>query len=267
MGRATNGSRVRTPPAGRPVRRSLREDRRLVAEVAAQLATSLDLGTILRETMRLLHDRFGYGRASVFLVDTTRRWLEPRATYGDARGEESPRGRRQRVDQGLIGEAFRSEAIVRVDDVAQDPRGRSVLGGWRSEMSVPLFAGGRAIGVLDVQVREANAFRDQDELLLREVADRLAPTLYNAALYDESQRRAAELGVVAEVARAISSQTRPDAVLDEIARATSATTSSSAARRWLSSYSAELYSVGASRSATSRSSSSSWSRNAFASRT
>src|SRR5205823_4427690 len=34
--------------------------------------------------------------------------------------------------------------------------------------------------------------------------------------YEGSQRRAAELEVVADMARAISSQTRPDAVLDEV---------------------------------------------------
>jgi signal transduction histidine kinase len=202
----------------RPRRRSLRLDRRLVADVAARLATSLDLETILIETMRLLHDRFGYGNVSVFLVDGTGRWLDLRAAYGDMVDPQTQEGYRQSVEQGLIGEAFRTEAVVRVDDVRADGRYLDVLAGARSELSVPLRARGRAIGALDVQVREAGAFNDQDELLLREVADRLAPTLYNAALYEESQRRAAELEVVADVARAISAQTRPDAVLDEVYR-------------------------------------------------
>src|SRR5262249_43302599 len=156
--------------------------------------------------------------SSVFLVDGSGRWLELRATYGDMVDPEAHGGYRQRVEQGLIGEAFRSGTVVRVDDVRADPRYLEVLGGARSEISVPLLVRGRAIGVLDLQVSEAGAFRDQDELLLREVAERLAPTLYNAALYEESQRRAAELEVVADVARAISSQTRPDAVLDEVHR-------------------------------------------------
>jgi signal transduction histidine kinase len=232
MDRAIKGSDVQGPfsarrpvaaqqHTGRPVRparRSLREDRRLVAEVAARLATSLDLGTILLETMRLLHGRFGQGNVGVFLVDGTRRWLELRATYGDMLDPELHRGYRQRVDQGLIGQAFRSEAAVRVDDVAKGARGADRPPGPGSEMAVPLIARGQAIGVLDVQVREPRAFRDRDEALVREVAERLAPTLYNAALYEESQRRAAELEVVADVARAISSQTRPDDVLDEVHR-------------------------------------------------
>src|SRR5438105_4242667 len=108
MARRTTGSVPQTSSPSRPGRRSLREDRRLVAEVAAQLATSLDLGTILRETMRLLHDRVGYGNTSVFLVDGTRRWLELRASYGDMVDPEAHRGHRQRVEQGVIGEAFRT---------------------------------------------------------------------------------------------------------------------------------------------------------------
>ena len=74
------------------------------------------------------------------------------------------------------------------------------------------------MGVLDIQLREAHGFRDQDELLLREVGEQLAPVLRNAALYERSRRREAELQVVAEVARAISSRLHLDAVLDEVHR-------------------------------------------------
>ena len=147
--------------------------------MAARLATSLDLGTIMVETLQLLHDRFGYGNSSVFLVDESGRWLDLRAAYGDIVDPEGHGRYRQSVEQGLIGEAFRSGTVVRVDDVRADPRYLGVLGGSRAEISVPLLVRGRAIGVLDVQVRQAGVFRDQDELLLREVAERLAPMLYH----------------------------------------------------------------------------------------
>jgi signal transduction histidine kinase/putative methionine-R-sulfoxide reductase with GAF domain len=205
-------------PPVRRVRRSPRQDQRLVAELAAQLATSLDLGAILLESMRLLHDRFGYGNVAIFLADTTRRWLELRATYGDMVDAEAHAHYRQPVGQGLLGAAFESGQVVRVDDVRGDPRYLGALDGSTGEMCVPLVARGQVIGVLDVQVRDANYFRDQDEALLREVAERLAPVLHNAALYEESQRRSAELQVLAEVARAISAQVTPDAVVDDVHR-------------------------------------------------
>lgn len=199
------------------VERSLRRDRRLIAELAERLVTSLDLGAIMIETLRLLHDRFGYGNVAVFLPDRDRRLLRLRATYGDMVSAEHAYYR-QTVEEGLIGAAFRSAALVRVDDVHRDARYLNRLAGARSEMCVPMIARGQVVGVLDVQVRVANAFHKADERLLRDIAERLAPAVHNAVLYEESERRAAELGVLADVARSISSQITPDAVLDEVHR-------------------------------------------------
>ncbi|MGH2352500.1 MAG: GAF domain-containing protein [Chloroflexota bacterium] len=204
-----------TGPQQRP-KRSLRHDRRLVADVARRLATSLDLSVILVEVMRLLHHRFGYGNTAVFLPDSGRRWLRLRAAYGDTVDPVAHAEYRQRADQGLIGEAFQTNRVVRVHDVSAHPRYIATLPEIRSELCVPLRTAGEVIGVLDVQLREAEGFQDDDETLLCEVADQLAPVLRNAALYEESQRRSAELRAMAEIAQAISSQLELSAVLDEI---------------------------------------------------
>src|SRR5437870_1724874 len=131
-------------------------------------------------------------------------------------GPNLPSSRRPTIAVRHQGAPTRPPRRSLREDRRADPRYLGVLGGSRAEISVPLLVRGRAIGVLDVQVRQAGVFRDQDELLLREVAERLAPMLYHAALYEESQRLAAELEVVADMARVISSQTRPDAVPDEV---------------------------------------------------
>jgi signal transduction histidine kinase len=141
-----------------------------------------------------------------------------RATYGEMVDVEHDANYRQRVEDGLLGQAFRTGEIVRVDDVFTDPRYLSILPGARGELCVPLRVDGEVIGVLDIQLRQANAFHDADETLLGEVGQQLAPLLRNAALYESSRRREAELEVVAEIASAISSQLQVEALLDEIHR-------------------------------------------------
>ena len=61
----------------------------------------------------------------------------------------------------------------------------------RSEMALPLAAGGRLLGVLDVQSTEAGAFTREDIFTLQIVADQLALAIESAHLLQES-RSAAE---------------------------------------------------------------------------
>jgi signal transduction histidine kinase len=198
--------------------RSLDQDRALLADVTRRLATSLDLSAILVEVMRLLHFRFGYGNTAIFLADPGRRWLVLRAAYGEMVEPERDVYYRQRSDAGMVGEAFQAGQVVRVDDVQAHPRHRTLLPGVRSGLCVPLRAAGDVIGVLAVQLREAHALGDDDEALLRDAAEQLAPLLHNAALYEASERRTTELRVVAEIAHAISSQLTIDTLLDELHR-------------------------------------------------
>ena len=125
-----------TAGAGRG-RRSLRRDRQLVVDVARRLSASLDLGAILIEVMRLLHERFGYGNAAIFLASDNRRWLVLRAAYGEMTNPEEDIHYRQRPEQGLIGQAFSTGEVVRVDDVRTDPRYLDRLAAARASCACP----------------------------------------------------------------------------------------------------------------------------------
>jgi signal transduction histidine kinase/ActR/RegA family two-component response regulator len=57
----------------------------------------------------------------------------------------------------------------------------------RSEMALPLEVGGRIIGALDVQSREAAAYDDEDVTLLRILADQVAIAIDNARLFVQTQ--------------------------------------------------------------------------------
>ncbi|UGB44498.1 PAS domain S-box protein [Frateuria edaphi] len=78
----------------------------------------------------------------------------------------------------LIAEALTGVAI-RVDDPFDDPRVdpeaakvHNALGGLRASLTVPLVKGGRLAAFLSVQQREPRRWTDEDEAVVREVAER-----------------------------------------------------------------------------------------------
>jgi len=97
----------------------------------------------------------------------------------------------------------------------------------RSFLGVPIFVGGKAIGVVSVQSTEQeDKFRENDQRLLETIAANVGVVLQNARLFDEIQTRNAEITealeqqtATSEILQVIaSSPTNIQPVLDVIAR-------------------------------------------------
>lgn len=73
----------------------------------------------------------------------------------------------------------------------------------RSAVFVPLFAGERVIGAMAIQSRRRAAFSEEHLRLLTIIANTAAAALENARLYEQTERRAAQLQLLAEVSRRI----------------------------------------------------------------
>jgi len=71
----------------------------------------------------------------------------------------------------------------------------------RSAVFVPLLAGERALGVMAIQSRRPSAFSEEDLRLLSIIANYAAAALENARLFEQTQRRAAQLQLLAEVSQ------------------------------------------------------------------
>src|SRR5439155_14246101 len=65
--------------------------------------------------------------------------------------------------------------------------------GLRSQVAVPLLSSGRPIGVITSRSREANAFGALQIALLETFADQAVIAIENARLFEELERRNAEL--------------------------------------------------------------------------
>jgi L-methionine (R)-S-oxide reductase len=76
------------------------------------------------------------------------------------------------VTQGLSGAAVATRRAVVVNDVTADPRYLTAFASTRSEAVVPVLGPGTgaAVGTLDVESAERDAFTDADRLALERVA-------------------------------------------------------------------------------------------------
>lgn len=91
--------------------------------------------------------------------------------------------------EGIVGTVAGSDQARIALDVGEDAVyfDNPDLPQTRSEIALPLIAGGEVLGVLDVQSIEANAFTEGDVPSLQILADQLATAVQNARMIRETQ--------------------------------------------------------------------------------
>jgi len=89
-------------------------------------------------------------------------------------GPEAPKHPRFPIAKGLNGSCVASRKPVIVQDVANDPRYLTTIGGTRGEMIQPVFDEvGVVVGTIDVESDRIDAFGARDEELLAMCAKNL----------------------------------------------------------------------------------------------
>ena len=84
-------------------------------------------------------------------------------------GPDAPAYPRFPIGKGLTGAVIQERKVINVGDVVSDPRYLTALGSTRSEIIVPILdeERGQAVGTIDVESEQANAFdRDTEKCLV-----------------------------------------------------------------------------------------------------
>ncbi|MDW7991076.1 MAG: GAF domain-containing protein, partial [Anaerolineae bacterium] len=166
------------------------------ATVARHAAEVRDVETLLRETVRLISDRFGFYHAGIFLIDDAGEYAVLRAASSEGGQRMLARGHRLAVGKvGIVGYVAATGQPRIALDVGKDAVffDNPDLPRTRSEMALPLKVGERVIGVLDVQSDQPAAFTEEDVAVLQTMADQIALAIENARLLEESRRALEEL--------------------------------------------------------------------------
>jgi GAF domain-containing protein len=166
----------------------------VATDVGKAAASVRDLDSLLTQTAHLVSARFGFYHAGIFLLDEAGKFAVLRAASSEGGQRMLARGHRLEVGHvGIVGNVAQTNQARIALDVGDDAVyfDNPDLPETRSEMALPLAAGGRLLGVLDVQSTEAGAFTREDIFTLQIVADQLALAIESAHLLQES-RSAAE---------------------------------------------------------------------------
>jgi signal transduction histidine kinase len=170
---------------------------RTAAELARQVNAILDPGQLLREVVAQLRDRFDLYHVHIYLLNQETGLLEMEAGSGEVgrimleEGHSIPFDR----EQSVVARAARTHELVSVEDAREEPNfmANPLLPDTRSEVAVPLIAGDRLLGVLDVQDDEPGHFVSSDLDVFSTLAGQVATALQNAAFFEELQHTAEQL--------------------------------------------------------------------------
>jgi len=173
------------------------EQQDLIARIGARTTSLLSEEGILRQTVDLVEESFGFHNVSVLLCEGED--LVLRASALPEAQAQAGQLRLRIGDQGVTGWVAAHGQPLRVPDVHRDPRS---IGAWmdrgtRSELAVPIRLRGQILGVLDAESAESDGFQGAEADTLQTVADQLAVAVQNARLFatvrrDLEERRRAE---------------------------------------------------------------------------
>jgi signal transduction histidine kinase len=179
--------------------------------IHATLDSQPALELILREAVRLMRASSG----SIVLVNPTTGFLEIQAAHAlPPQALEL----KLRLGEGLTGWVARTGKPARVADVAQDPRYIMVRPNVRSELAVPLQISGEVRGAINVDSDRLDAFSQEDQAWLEDLAVQASSVIRNTWLYEQIKLKARLFESLVTVGQAINSPLSLDEALEVITR-------------------------------------------------
>jgi GAF domain-containing protein len=186
-------------------------------EAARVLSSSLKPREVLDMLMEIVGRHLVVNTVALWTI-TDNNVLQPAAMLGIP--PEVARTLRPPVGKGLTGTVAATGRALVVADVERD--GGSLYpdfnrtNQYTSFMGVPVIYRGETIGVLSVMTIRYREFSHDEELLLAGMADQAAIALQNAQLFEERERRIAELTTLNRISQAINATLEQDELLEQL---------------------------------------------------
>jgi len=158
-------------------------------EISRDLASTLDLDTLLEDIVRAAADITHAEAASILLYDDTARQLYFQiATNID---EPTMRGLVVPLDSSIAGWIVLNRTSVRIDDAHKDERyfkgvEQTIGQSTKSLLGIPLITKNKIVGVLEVVNKKRGRFTDPDESMLTVLGAQAAVAIENARLFQQS---------------------------------------------------------------------------------
>lgn len=194
----------------------------LLYHVSRELATALDLRTVLQRVLHEAIQNVGGERCSIVVLDDAGKAMDATIVYGDTVHEHTTQQMRDTMERGLAGWVIHNRKGVYVPDTSKDnrwlmrPDDAVISSGAKSAICVPLLAREKLVGVLTLVHTRADAFSSEQLDLMQAIADQAGIAVLNARLYTESQRQARVMTALAEGAAAMNASLRMEDVYQRV---------------------------------------------------
>jgi two-component system, NtrC family, sensor histidine kinase KinB len=194
----------------------------LLYNVSREVATALDLRTVLQRVLYEVMQNVGGERCSIVVLDDAGKAVDATIVYGKEFHEHTTQQLRDTMERGLAGWVIRNRKAALVLDTSKDerwlmrPDDAMDKSGVKSAICVPLLARETLVGVLTLVHPAPNAFSAEQLDLMQAIADQAGIAVLNARLYTESQRQARVMTALAEGASAMNASLRMEDVYQRI---------------------------------------------------
>jgi PAS domain S-box-containing protein len=194
----------------------------LLYHISREIASTLDLSTVLQRILLLSMRNIGAISGSIIVLDDQHEPIASIINHKTQIIECSNDQLRATLDKGLAGWVVRQRKAVLIPDTSLDerwlrrPDDEEDATGPKSAISVPFVAREQVTGVITL-VKGTTNFFDLDHLeLVQAIADQVSMAILNARLYGESQRQVSVMTALANSATAITASLEKDEVLLQI---------------------------------------------------
>ncbi len=184
-------------------------------EVSDLVNGTLDLDQVLHRVAELVRRVVNYEIFAILLLNERTQELRIRLAVGHL--PEVVDKVRVKLGRGVTGKAAATRQPQLVNDVSAEPNYISALKGIGSELAVPILWKNEAIGVIDIQAPERNAFSEAHQQALVLIASRIASAIENAKLYRSSVQREKTLELLNDISREMTSILSLDELLTRTA--------------------------------------------------
>jgi len=188
------------------------------SEVSRRLSTILDQKELVTEVVNQVNNAFGYYHTQIYFYDADNENLVMAGGTGEAGEKMLAQFHKVAKGRGLVGSAAENNEPVLVSDTSEnsDWLPNLLLPETESEMAIPISIGDQVLGVLDVQHNVKNGLQQEDVVSLQSIANQVAIATQNIRQYQNTQKIASDMSVVATVGIATATITDSQKLLQEV---------------------------------------------------
>jgi len=192
----------------------------LLYRISREIATTLDLSTVLERVLSLSLKTIGAISGSIIVLDENGHPLESAMIVNDQVLTHTNEQLKSTLEEGLAGWVVKNKDAVNIPDTSQDERWLrrpdDEVSGAKSVVAVPITARNDLMGVITLAHPKPNYLQKNHLALVDAIADQAGIAILNAQLFGESERRTRVMTALANSAKAMSSTLKLDTMLDNI---------------------------------------------------